>query len=365
MISWANRVLAAPTGGGDDYWAARPVVADRAVDPRPDVLVVGGGIAGAATAYACARRGLSVQVIDRDRAAGGVTCRSAGALVPEVHVGRVPTLVTTLNRRGLVLHRKLAADLGHQLRRLDWLDLRPDGPTAPDGSLADARQLVPGLAASAQGRLVTDQAQVDPVEVTASLLHQVPVGAGIEAGECRDTARGLEVRTNAGTIRPGWLVVATGQLPRPVADRPQGVRGHLIALDTPPDVLPPRTAIGERLTVLPSLYGGLIAGATRDGSTPAGHPLRDVVDGIRRQLAALLPDTRGAPVQAAWVGFRPTVGDRLPVVGRLPMNARCVLIGGLYHTGVLLAPAIAELVVAAITEDRDLPAALRCDRPLD
>ena len=48
-----------------------------------DVVIVGGGITGCATAYACALAGIKAIVVDADRVGQGSAGRSAGLLLPE------------------------------------------------------------------------------------------------------------------------------------------------------------------------------------------------------------------------------------------------------------------------------------------
>ena len=56
--------------------------------PRPDVLVVGGGIVGVATAAACHQAGAgSVLLIEAGRLGSGATGGAAGLLLPEAHAG--------------------------------------------------------------------------------------------------------------------------------------------------------------------------------------------------------------------------------------------------------------------------------------
>ena len=48
---------------------------------KPDILIVGAGIAGAACAAECARAGLKVLVLDRGPIGGGTTAAGMGHLV--------------------------------------------------------------------------------------------------------------------------------------------------------------------------------------------------------------------------------------------------------------------------------------------
>src|SRR4026209_3056052 len=48
-----------------------------------DVVIVGGGLTGCATAYACAAAGLKPLVIEGDRIGLGSTGRSGGLLLPD------------------------------------------------------------------------------------------------------------------------------------------------------------------------------------------------------------------------------------------------------------------------------------------
>src|SRR5262249_26049849 len=73
-------------------------------DDHPDVLVVGGGAVGLATAALCSRAGLgTVAVIERDRLASGASGGAAALLTPEAHVWTDPAPFVALARRSLEL----------------------------------------------------------------------------------------------------------------------------------------------------------------------------------------------------------------------------------------------------------------------
>lgn len=75
------------------------------IERRPDVLVIGGGVVGLATAVFCRRLGLGDGlVIERGRLASGPSGSAAGALIPEVHALTDPPDFVTLARAGLELN---------------------------------------------------------------------------------------------------------------------------------------------------------------------------------------------------------------------------------------------------------------------
>ena len=76
-------------GYGARYWAERTSDSRRRKYPKlkgshtADVVVIGGGLTGTATAYALAAGGLEVILVEADRIASGSTAGSLGAIVPE------------------------------------------------------------------------------------------------------------------------------------------------------------------------------------------------------------------------------------------------------------------------------------------
>ena len=120
---------------------------------RPDVLVVGGGILGVATAVACRDAGAgSVLLIEAGHLGSGATGGAAGLLVPEAHQGVDPAALVDLGRASLDRWRNLdtAVPGGLGLRDLDWFSLAP----YPDGFLADPPAAAEWLDARSEERRV-------------------------------------------------------------------------------------------------------------------------------------------------------------------------------------------------------------------
>ena len=91
-------------------------------DHKADVVIVGGGLTGCATAYACAAAGMRPLVIEADRLGMGSAGRSAGLLLPDPGVSFrdiVSAHGLRAARRIFEGYRKAASDGATTLRRLN------------------------------------------------------------------------------------------------------------------------------------------------------------------------------------------------------------------------------------------------------
>ncbi len=332
--------------------ALDPGLPDRL--PRtPDVLVVGGGMVGVATAVACQRAGLgSVVLVERSTLGAGATGGAAGLLVPEAHHddgdGRAD--LVDLGRQSLALWRELD-DLvpgGVGLVDMDWLELDPQqGLSAdlPPGAEVlgadDVARLVPELARRSGGVLVRRLARLNPLQGLARLsggVGHVATGVGVSGVTTRG-GRVVRVSTTAGPVSPGAVVFATGG--PPIADDlalsvPASlVKGHLVA--TEPVPLDLQVSLPLLITQIDG--GRLLAGGTFDTDDHSPDVDDGVVAGIRRDLEAAIPAVGGVPVSHAWCCFRPAHPDELPVVDRVPRLANAWMTSGHFRTGILMAPA--------------------------
>src|SRR5262249_9535571 len=126
---WASQL------GPDELAQLSPGIPER-LARHPDVLVVGGGILGVATAAACPEAGAgAVLLIEASRLGAGATRGAAGLLAPGAHQGIDPPALVELGRASRARWRELDAAVpgGVGFRDLDWLGLAPH----QDGFLAD------------------------------------------------------------------------------------------------------------------------------------------------------------------------------------------------------------------------------------
>ncbi len=328
---------------------------------RPDLLVVGGGAVGTATAALCRRSRLgTVALVDAGTLGCGATGGSAGLLAPDAQPPEVPRFMVELGRRSLGLWRELdgAWPGGLGLVDLDWLRLEgPSGePLHPPArgalqvDVAEVRRLVPGLAVPRRGLLIRGQARVNPLRTVARLARR----AGAVASRLPVTdvvvrgGRIVEVATPIGSISPGAVVFATGEAPAllRLGLAQTRVKGHLLVTDPAPFRLP-----GTVEGVATQLEDGrLLAGGTLDVDDHRADVRPAVIASIRAQLDAELPWASKLRTSHAWCCFRPTVGPTvggvgaLPVVDRVPGTGNGWFTCGHAGTGILMAAVVGQAV---------------------
>jgi glycine/D-amino acid oxidase-like deaminating enzyme len=346
-------------------WAALDPGVPADLDRYPDVLVVGGGVIGLATAVFCRRAGLGrVLVIEAARLAAAASGGAGGALAPALHQLSDPPAFVALARASLALYRQLDQDWSGALG-LGWtagLLLLPQGPPAglrpwPGVELLDSgrvAELVPELVAMPAGLLAHDQARVHPLRLAAALARRagsVATGVAMTGLEVAG-GRIVGVRTTAGELHPGVVVFATGLAPEPWVQLPQRlVKGHLVVTEP----------VGFRLVCglhSPGLGigsmadGGLLVGGTRDEGDHSAQVRPEVVRDIRGRLGELLPAAAQVRLRYQWCCFRPATADGQPVIDQVPGLDNAWVSAGHDGDGLLMAPATGQALASWLTTSR-------------
>ena len=373
----------------------------------PDVVIVGGGVIGAACAYELASRGASVTLVERDHLAAHASGRNQGLWVfPDDDVN-VP-----MARASLEVYRRVAADapldvrldddpVGTVLVAMNAREVRiaeeavaraeRHGFAVDDISgPADIRDHEPGLTRNVAGAwLVHSGHRLDPGALTVALA----LAASERGGEIRhhtharglsragDTVRGIV--TDDGVIEAATTLVAAGPWSSPLLE-PAGVhlpiigaRGwlvrvalatphllsHLVEAPGPHAALrdgaapawpaaaaiigdgPPRSDLGSLLH--PHRDGRtIVIGSTRQIWLTPEPPEEQIVERLLGAAVELVPAIAEARVQSSWWGLRPLTPDERPLVGAVREGLHVATGHG--SEGVILGAGTAQLVAAQI-----------------
>jgi D-amino-acid dehydrogenase len=104
-----------------------------------------------------------------------------------------------------------------------------------------------------------------------------------------------------------------------------------------------------------------VAGTVELGGLSAPlNPNRIAV--LERGVRKLFPNL--GPAQTQWVGFRPSLPDSLPVIGRSRLHPGIIFAFGHGHLGMTLAGVTSRIVASLIEDRNDVPnfSAFRPDR---
>ncbi len=357
--------------------------------PIADVVVVGGGVIGLATAWRAAGRGLSVVLCDPAPGSGASTV-AAGMLAPvtEAHyteqallrltldsAARWPALAAELlDRTGIdPAYREtgtvLAAADGGDLAMAEELHAfqRSLGLSVDRLTGRELRRLEPMLAPGVRGGLfVAGDHQVDPRRLIPALLAACRA-AGVTVRPDRVAAvevtadRVSGVRLDDGARLPtGQVLLAAGCWTGAIEGIPAGVlpdlrpvKGQLLRLQVPSALRPllrhnVRGIVrGGSLYLVPREDGELVLGATMeelgfDTTVTAGG-----VYELLRDAREILPGISELVITEPQAGLRPATADNMPALGATALPGLVLAIGH-FRNGILLAPVTADAVAAVL-----------------
>jgi glycine oxidase len=367
-----------------------------------DVVIVGGGIIGAAAAWELARAGRRVVVLDRQQPGMEASWAAAGMLAPGAETPDSAP-VAPLGRASLALYPEFVAAVeedsglrvgyeagdalqmffGEQAEReraeflrvhrglglageeIPWEEavrmelaleeqavaMNVDKATAlppPSAESGQASRRTPKVA------VMKNEARVEPRALVGAVLAAAQKrGAEVRAGSAvervlMEGGRARGVATSAGETAAECVVVAAGswsgglkELGRYAPTRP--VRGQMVALRSE------RVRVRHVLRshhgyIVPRADGRLICGSTAEPE--AGFEKRVTPEGQQKILTAameLAPALADAAVIETWSGLRPDTPDHLPSLGPTDV-AGLYMATGHYRNGILLAAITARLL---------------------
>jgi glycine oxidase len=351
-----------------------------------DVVVVGGGTIGLASAWRLAGRGMRVAVVDPDPGRGA-SWAAAGLLAPvtEVTYGEERLLALTLAaaRGWAAFATELQAATGHDI------GYRPCGTllvAADDDDRAWAdelyrfqlelglgverltarrtRELEPRLAPGIRGGVLARDdhqvqtrrfvdALVDAATARGVVMHRGVASAVDVAGGT--TVRG--VRVGDDHLEAPIVVLAAGcwsgslaGLPADAVPPVRPVKGQILRLTGDADSpLLGRSVLGvvqgSSVYLVPRADGTVVVGATVEEQGFDTTVTAGAVFEMLRDARRIVPGVAELELTEARAGLRPGSPDNAPIVGPSTIDG-LVIATGHYRNGILLTPITADCVTA-------------------
>ena len=346
------------------------------------VVIVGGGISGVATAYYLAQRGVASKVLDPVGIASAASGKAGGFLALDWNDG---SPVGPLSRKSFALHAELADQLGAEAidyRRLTCAAVACSGG-AP-GSLRQAK--TSGVQWADLGVLGSKPmgtedtiAQVHPKKLVDMLWAEarrlagsslvIGKATGLALDDAKAKVVGVEVEDGGvlpcsdvllamGPWSPTWLGLppAYGQKYHSILMRPERTLSQCVFFQGMGD---PEAYPRPDGTVYVTGYPD---NPSPMSEAPGGVEVRaDVVNRLASAMRQASTEFEAAPVTVEQACHLPIVGDGLPVLGRAPGG-----VGGVYVAtgagcwGILCGPAaglaMSELILDGHAKAVDLSA---------
>jgi len=347
------------------------------VGKNPDVLVLGGGIVGSAIAWRLAKDGRSVTLLEKGEI-GRESSWAAGGMLTPVHLADYPPALADVCGASLALYEPLCREISEasgvdpeyrvtglllvasddageeaavELEAWKRARAQPVERLTREEALAAEPKLSPRLRRALR---LPDIAQVRNNRMAVALAEAAKrKGAEIlthtpVTGFLRIPGRVTGVKTPRGDLYAGTTILAAGawssDLLRPLGLdlKVRPIKGQMLLAGGPPDFCRHMILDGETY-LIPRADGRILVGSTLEDVGFDKSVILEALGDLALRGARLLPELGKLPMVASWAGLRPATPDRLPHIGRGPVDGLIVATGH-YRNGILLAPITAELV---------------------
>ena len=346
----------------------------------PDIVVIGGGVIGAALTYRLSRAGANVTLLEADVLGSGA---SGSSFAWTNSSDKQPFEYHLLNSGGMGEHLVLSQEFGsapwfHQVGNIEW--------TTPErrSALQDKVKRLHAWGYRAEFLTRTDLADLEPDISLPPDVEQVVfypdegyidgplfVGSLLKAAERRGArvqthSRVTHVVQEAGSVA-GVVTADGGRIPADVVvscigrwsnelaeiadvEVPMAPDVGLLAITSPSPVGLRAVLHTPEVNLRPDGGGRMMIRAGEfdlrvQGDTPT-VPVPDVCYEILERAVKILPRLADTSIEAARIAIRAIPGDSYPVVGPLPGWSGLYIITT--HSGVSMAPLLARMLTKEI-----------------
>ena len=333
---------------------------------RPDLTIMGAGIFGLSIAWAAARRGAKVQVIEARAIGAGSSGGPVGSLSPHVPEA---------------WNAKKAFQLDSLLMAAEWWNTVTETSNLPTGygrtgrlqPLSDTRSIdiAKSRQVSAQtlwqGQAVwqivpTSSAEWQPQSSSGFLVHDTltarlnPVQA-LAALAAAITAKGGEIIIGTQTPQ-GPTIWATGA--RGLSDLSEafaqpagsGVKGQALLLQH--DARNQPQLFVDGLHIVPHANGTVAIGSTSENHWQDPQSTDAQLDALHQKAILACPALANAAIITQWAGLRPRAKTRAPMLGAWPDRPDHYIANGGFKIGFGMAPKVAEVMANLVLDGRDI-----------
>ena len=372
--------------------------------PDSEIVIIGGGIAGASAAFHLAGQGRRVTLLERGEIASEASGQNMGGL-GGAGWGNMPDLDSYLTMGSLEIFKSLQIDMGYDMefRQSGWLtgihteqqyDYIRDrvlwlNSHGYEGELLTSREALaiePEASPDLLGYMYAPmRGQADPVKSTRAFADASRnAGASINTGQnvtsiTPQGRNGYMLETNDAEYTCETLVIASGAWCGPVGQM-MGlripivpVRGQMWATPSLPpsifhtissaesgftwsqdsganDTTPPDLTHRRDRRVTRHLYGR----QRKNGEIIFGGDRQDLgykttadstgIETNRGHASEVIPLVASLPISRTWSGLMPFTLDGNPIIGKIPLRDNLYIVSGLASSGFGRGPMAGKLV---------------------
>lgn len=354
-----------------------------------DVLIIGAGVVGTATARELARLQLKIAVLEKSSGPARGTSKANSGIIHAGYDAKPGTLIAKFNIAGHALFKNLAKELSVTYKEIGSLVVALEGQGTSELQrlysqgqangvkglrLIDRNELLtlePNISPSSQAALFAPTAAiVAPYELTQALAQSAAQN-GVEfmfnqqVTAISATAHGFLVTTPHGTYSAKIIINAAGvyadHITQLIGDDSfaiTAVKGEEAILDKKVGglvkhiIFPLPSPESKGIIVSPTAHGNLLIGPTavptqsQDDTSTTALGLRNILSGAQ----ALVPSLPTNSVITAYAGLRAvaTTGDF--IIGPSHVNPNFLQAAGIKSPGLTAAPAIAKHLADLVCE---------------
>lgn len=379
-----------------------------------EILIIGGGITGASTAYFLTQDGHEVILLERNELASEASGLNAGTLW-QIGLGTSPDLSNTLSMGGLQIFEMLQSELGNDIEfrqsgalkaiqteeELDFLQkevqhLKSLGYNVELLSIHDAQSIEPELSSALLGCLYYPLGgSANPIKTTQALASAAQKqGARLFIHHEVSSIKYLEnthykVVTSTGIFETQTLVLAAGPWCRDIGSMLQlhipvySVRGQMWstgpvssrlfhALGATESSLywhrnphsnkniPSELTHNDDVRLTRHLYGRqtlhgeIIFGGDRQ-LTDSKTPDKAGIEANRKHVIEIIPFLQQLLIKRTWAGLMPFTSNLEPIIGKIPQYENLYIVTGSGSSGFEQGPMSGKLLADCIHSEQTIP----------